>query len=35
MSFFKHIETPASEISKKQPVIFETVAGCGTLMYIL
>ena len=28
MSFFKHIETTAYEITKKQPVIFNTVAVC-------
>ena len=33
--FFKHIETAASEITKKQPVIFNTVAGCRTPLHIL
>ena len=33
--FFKHIETAPSEITKKQQVIFNTVAGCRTPLYIL
>ena len=33
--FFKHIETAASEITKKQPVIFNTVAGRRTPLHIL
>ena len=33
--FFKHIKMAASEISKKGPVIFNTIAGCKTPSYIL
>ena len=33
--FFKHIEMAPSEITKKQPVNFNTVAGCRTPLYIL
>ena len=33
--FFKHIETALSEITKKQPVIFNMVVGCSTPLYIL
>ena len=34
MLFFKHIETTASEITKEQSVIINTVAGCRTQTYI-
>ena len=33
--FFKHIKMAASEISKKRPVTFNTIAGCKTPSYIL
>ena len=33
MLFFKHIETTASEITKEQSVIINTVAGCRTQTY--
>ena len=33
--FFKLIKTAASEITEKQPVIFNTVQGFQTLSYIL
>ena len=33
--FCKQIETAASEITKKQPVTFNTFAGCRATSYIL
>ena len=33
MSFFKHIETTASEITKNQPVTFNTVAENQRISY--